>query len=55
MSKRKVPPEDFFAHTKVYLCKRSRQIVTEQMLRRPYYGTRQDKELKNAKDRARAD
>lgn len=37
------------------MSKKRRQQVISNMLRRPYYGTRQDKELKDAKDRARAD
>ena len=32
--------------------KKRRQIVIANMLRRPYYGTRLDKDLKDAKDRA---
>lgn len=53
MSRGKTSPDEFYGP--VYMCKKSRRIVNEYMMRRPYYGTKQDKELKDAKDRARAD
>ncbi len=53
MKRGKASPDEFYAP--VFMCKKSRRIVNEYMMRRPYYGTKQDKELKDAKDRARAD
>ena len=47
-------PEEMFCHSVVILSKKSRRSVTENKLRRPYYGTRLDRELKDAKDRAKA-
>ncbi len=38
-----------------HMNRKQRRLLQETMLRRPYYGTKQDKELKDAKDRARAD
>lgn len=34
--------------------RKRREMVNGMMMRRPYYGTKLDKELKNAKDRARS-
>ena len=45
---------DDFIISHVYMSKKSRREVNEYMMRRPYYGTKLDKELKDAKDRARA-
>lgn len=53
MSRGKASPDEFYGP--VFMCKKSRRIVNEYTMRRPYYGTKQDKELKDAKDRARAD
>lgn len=53
MKRGKASPDEFFVP--VFMCRKSRRIVNEYMERRPYYGTKQDKELKDAKDRARAD
>lgn len=47
-------PKEMFCHSVVILSKKSRRSVTENKLRRPYYGTRLGRELKDAKDRAKA-
>lgn len=53
-SQKKAPPEEMFFQPLPFMTKKSIRIVTETMLRRPYYGTKLDRELKYAKDRARA-
>lgn len=55
MSQMGIPPDEVFIPTEMTMNKRRKRIVTDNVLRRPYYGTKQDKELKDAKDRARAD
>ena len=46
--------EEIYVNSMNAMSKKSRRSVIETMLRRPYYGTKLDRELKDAKDRARA-
>ena len=46
--------EQYFDSIFADMNRKRRRIVSTNMQRRPYWGTRQDKELKDAKDRARA-
>ena len=55
MSHMGIPPDEVFILTEMTMNKRRKRIVESNLHRRPYYGTKQDKELKDAKNRARAD
>lgn len=46
--------EGFYENAMNALPKKSRRTVIETMHRRPYYGTKLDRELHDAKNRARA-
>lgn len=50
-----IPSEELFNAGAIVMSRRSRWTVAANMLRRPYFGTRLDRELKDAKDRARSD
>lgn len=54
VGKRNTQPDEVFSNKFMQMSKKSRRCVVENMSRRPYYGTKLDKELKDAKDRARA-
>lgn len=49
-----VPQEESFEHIEESMNKRRKRHIQECAMRRPYYGTSLDKELKDAKNRARA-
>lgn len=46
--------EECFDHVDENMNKKTKRHVKEYAMRRPYYGTYQDKELRDAKNRARA-
>lgn len=46
--------EGLFNYVNVPMNKRRHREIKSYAIRRPYYGTKLDKELKNAKDRATA-
>lgn len=50
-----IPPDEAFDIIMSTMSRKSRRIVVANMQRKPYQGTKLEKELRDAKNRARAD